>query len=169
LTIADDDIDNPLILNEVLTDPRGDDSNTTEVEGDANGDGTRHPFDDEFVELVNTSSSQLDISGYSIFDKAGLKHSVPENTVLESGQAFVVFGGGSPTGDFGGAVVQTASSGSITLNNGGDKVIVNDNNGNTIIEFEYGGTTPYDGNSDQSLTREPELTGEYIPPATVVL
>ena len=168
LTIADDDIDNPLILNEVLTDPRGDDSNTTEVEGDANGDGTRHPFDDEFVELVNTSSSQLDISGYSIFDKAGLKHSVPENTVLESGQAFVVFGGGSPTGDFGGAVVQTASSGSITLNNGGDKVIVNDNNGNTIIEFEYGGTTPYDGNSDQSLTREPELTGDFILHSTTV-
>ena len=163
LTIADDDIDNPLILNEVLTDPPKDDTATPDiVEGDANGDGTRAPFDDEFVELVNTSSSQLDVSGYSIFDNAGLKHSVPENTVLESGQAFVVFGGGSPTGDFGGAVVQTASSGSLTLNNGGDKVTVNDNNGNTIIEFEYGGSTPFDGGARQSLTRDPDITGGFV-------
>ncbi|PDH45073.1 MAG: hypothetical protein CNE34_02825 [Rhodothermaeota bacterium MED-G18] len=163
LTIADDDIDNPLILNEVLTDPPQDDTTTPDiVEGDANGDGTRAAFDDEFVELVNTSSSQLDVSGYLIFDKAGLKHSVPENTVLESGQAFVVFGGGSPTGDFGGAVVQTASSGSLILNNGGDKVIVNDKNGNTIIEFEYGGSTPLDGESRQSLTRDPDITGGFV-------
>ena len=43
---------------------------------------------------------------------------------------------------------QTASSGSLTLNNGGDKVIVNDNNGNTIIEFEYA-DQPFDGGARQ--------------------
>ena len=169
IILSDDDISNPLILNEVLTDPPSDDAATTDVvEGDANGDGTRSPSDDEFVELVNTNTSQIDISGYTISDGAGLRHTFPENTLLDGGKAIVVFGGGSPTGDFGGATVQTATGGSLSLNNTGDKVVVNDNDGNTIIEFEWGGSTIYDGGADQSLTRDPDLTGDFILHTTTV-
>ena len=163
LNLSDDDISNPLILNELLTDPPSDDAATTDVvEGDANGDGTRDAFGDEFVELVNTNTSQLDISGYTISDGAGLRHTFPENTVLDGGKAVIVFGGGSPTGDFGGATVQTATGGTLSLNNGGDKVVITDNNGNIIIEFAWGGSTPYDGGADQSLTRDPDITGDFV-------
>ena len=163
LNLSDDDISNPLILNELLTDPPSDDAATTDVvEGDANGDGTRDAFGDEFVELVNTNTSQLDISGYTISDGAGLRHTFPENTVLDGGKAAIVFGGGSPTGDFGGATVQTATGGTLSLNNGGDKVVITDNNGNIIIEFAWGGSTTYDGGADQSLTRDPDITGDFV-------
>ena len=161
LTLSDDDISNPLILNEVLTDPPSDDANTSEVEGDANGDGTRSASQDEFVELVNSNTTQLDISGYTIFDGTGLRHTFAEGSVLDGGKAAVVFGGGSPTGDFGGSIVSTATGGSLSLNNAGDKVIINDKEGNNIIEFEWGGSTIYDGGSDQSLTRDPDLTGDF--------
>ena len=44
---------------------------TDVVEGDScRVDGTRDAFGDEFVELVNTNTSQLDISGYTISDSA---------------------------------------------------------------------------------------------------
>ena len=43
--------------------------------------------DDEFVELVNGSSSPIDLSGYMFFDTEALgnstpAHIVPENTIL---------------------------------------------------------------------------------------
>ena len=64
-----------------------------------------------------------------------MRHTFPENTLLDGGKAIVVFGGGSPTGDFGGATVQTATGGSLSLNNSGDKVVVNDNDGNTNLLY----------------------------------
>ena len=170
LTLSDDDVSNPLVLNEVLTDPPSDDAATTDVvEGDANGDGTRSFSDDEFVELVNTNSVGLDISGYTIYDNVGLRHTFAEGSFLSGGGVALVFGGGSPTGEFGGAdIVTTASGGSLALTNTGDKVVINDKNGNQIIEFEYGGSTTYDGGSDQSLTRDPDLTGDFVLHSTTV-
>ena len=104
LTLSDDDVSNPLVLNEVLTDPPSDDAATTDVvEGDANGDGTRSFSEDEFVELVNTNSVGLDISGYTIYDNVGLRHTFAEGSFLSGGGVALVFGGGSPTGEFGGA------------------------------------------------------------------
>ena len=169
LTLSDDDISNPLVLNEILTDPPSDDAGTTDVvEGDANGDGTRSPSQDEFVEFVNTNTTQLDVSGYTISDATGLRHIFPENSIIDGGRGLVVFGGGTPTGDFGGATVQTASAGTLSLNNTGDKVVVSDNNGNIIIEFEWGGSTQFDGGADQSLTRDPDITGDFVLHSTTV-
>ncbi|MCA1752752.1 MAG: endonuclease, partial [Flavobacteriales bacterium] len=50
-----------LIVNEVLYDPPAGDA------GDSNGDGTRDPLEDEFVELYN-DSVEIDISGYTLSD-----------------------------------------------------------------------------------------------------
>ena len=117
LTLADDDISNPLILNEVLTDPPIDDTSTPDVnEGDANGDGTRDYSDDEFVELVNTNTTELDISGYTVSDMAAVRHTFAEGSILSGGGVALLFGGGTPTGSFGGAeVVATADYGSLGL------------------------------------------------------
>ena len=170
LTLADDDISNPLILNEVLTDPPIDDTSTPDVnEGDANGDGTRDYSDDEFVELVNTNTTELDISGYTVSDMAAVRHTFAEGSILSGGGVALLFGGGTPTGSFGGAeVVATADYGSLGLNNSGDKLTVKDKDGNIIIEFEWGGSTIYEGGARQSLTRDPDLIGDFVLHSTTV-
>ncbi len=84
--------------------------------GDANGDGVRGGGDDKFVEIVNFEDYAVDISGWTISDDLGIRHQFPEGSVLGAGRALVVFSGGNPTGIFGGATVQTASSGLLAFN-----------------------------------------------------
>jgi hypothetical protein len=122
VTIAFDVIDNSvivnLVINEFHADPAGD------ISGDPNGDGTRDSGQDEFVELVNSGSNDLDLSGWTLSDAVQLRHTFPEGSIVEAGCALVVFGGGAPQGAFGGALVKTASAGSVGFNNGGDTITV---------------------------------------------
>lgn len=159
----------PLVLNEALFDPASDDSGTPEVEGDANNDGTRDALDDEFLEFFNNSNSSLDISGYKIYDANALgtgipRHVVPANTILSPNSAFVVFGGGTPTGSFGTAIVQTASDGELNLSNGGDVVTVTTANDDFVLELnssELESSLGVDFGSNESITRNPDITGQY--------
>ena len=59
----------------------------------------------------------------------------------------------SPTGSFGNVVVQTASTGQLGLNNGGDTVTLAD--GGAVATAGYGA----EGGQDESLTLDPDLTG----------
>ena len=143
-----------IIINEVLYDPPSSDS-----EGDANGDGGREPNEDEFIEFYNLGSQTVDISGFTISDATQLRHVFPEGTLVQSNSALVLFGGGSPTGDFGGATVQIASEGSnINMNNAGDFVTFADSNGNTVLTFDV---EPLSNNPNESYSRNPDLTGEF--------
>ena len=142
----------PLVINEFLADP-----DSTVALGDANGDGARSATQDEFIEIVNTGDSDVDMSGMTISDQIGVRHVFADGTVLLAGQAIVIFGGGTPTGDFGGAQVVTASSGALGLNNGGDRITLATADGDAIAELEYGS----EGGANQSLTREPDLTGDF--------
>ncbi len=77
-----------LVLNELLANvPPG-------AAGDANGDGLRDPYDDEFVELVNTSTAPLNLAGVRIVSGGKLKHTF-EPVCLLPAASIVVFGGGS--------------------------------------------------------------------------
>lgn len=154
LTIADDDNSLDIVINEILADP------ASGTNGDANGDGTRDSGDDEFVEIYNTGSTTIDISGFQIEDGFTTRHVVPAGTTLEPGVALVVFGGGTPTGIPG--VVQTASTGSLSLNNSGDTVILTDDNGDPIVGQTYGD----EGGDDESLTRSPDFTGDFVQHST---
>lgn len=138
-----------LIINEFLADPPND------LAGDANGDGTRDSSTDEFIELVNTSGASVDIENWTISDGFGLRHAFVGSTVVADGQSLVIFGGGTPTGTFGGAVVTTASSGSLGLNNGGDTITIFDENNAFVSTYTYGG----EGGNNTSLTLDPDLTG----------
>lgn len=149
-----------LIINEVLYDP------PSESAGDANTDGTRDANNDEFIELVNISLSTLDISGYMFFDLDDLgdtpAHVVPENSFLLPGKAFLLFGGGDInnfSSDFGGSLVQVCSNKPINLNNGGDLLTIKDSKGEILIIFDV---DPLSDNPDESYTRSPDLTGEFI-------
>lgn len=140
-----------LLINEVLYDPPAD------LPGDANGDGVRSPDADEFVELFN-SNQALDISGYTLSDAAMLRHTFPAGTIVPSKGVVVVFGGGNPTGTFGGAIVQTASEGLLNLNNAGDVLTLKDAQGNVVAVFDINGLS---GNPDESYTRNPDITGPF--------
>ncbi len=157
-----------LIINEVLYDP-----SNVGLDGDANSNGAYVHDDDEFVELVNGSSSPIDLSGYMFFDTEALgnsspAHVVPENTILLPGKAFVLFGGGDLTtffSDFGGALVQICSNQPINLNNGGDILTIQDAQGNTVLEFDV---EPLSNNPNESYTRYPDLTGDFVQHAGAV-
>jgi len=140
-----------LIINEVLYDPAAD------LAGDANGDGIRDPLADEFVELYNSNDS-LDISGYTLSDASMVRHTFPTGTILPSKGVIVVFGGGTPTGDFGGAMVQVASEGQLNLNNAGDILTLKNAQGATLAVFDINGLS---GNPDESYTRNPDIKGSF--------
>jgi hypothetical protein len=164
ITIEDDDFNIPLILNEILYDP------PSGSEGDANGDGTRDAQEDEFIELYNDSNSELDVSGFMIFDTEALdtntpRHVVPDGTIIPPNSALVIFGGGNPTGSFGGSIVQASTTGTMNLNNAGDVLTVQDSNGVTVITFDI---EPLSGNPDESYTRSPDITGEFVQHADIV-
>ncbi|HAV77211.1 MAG TPA: hypothetical protein DCX53_07645 [Anaerolineae bacterium] len=137
----------PLVINEVLADPDA-------TNGDANGDGTVNTTQDEFVEIVNTDTTAYDISGWTLSDAVGLRHTFPSGTVIPASCSVVVFAGGTPTGWFGGSLVQASSTNQLGLNNGGDTIKLN-NGTSDVKTYTYGS----EGGDNQSLTRDPDVTG----------
>jgi len=148
LLLEDNDYDFPLLLNEIHADP------ALGLAGDANGDGIRDAKEDEFLEFVNTSDQELDISNFQLWDASAIRHQIPDGTTIAPNQIFVIFGGGMPTGDFGDAVVQTASTGSLNLLNAGDKIVLKDTSNLIIYAYIYGA----EASDNQSIIRCPDLT-----------
>ena len=140
-----------ILINEVLYDPPSD------LTGDANGDGTREAQEDEFIEFYNYGGD-LDISGWSVHDNAEERHIFPDGTVIPAGGVLVLFGGGTPTGTFGGSIVQVASEGILNINNSGDFVTVYDINNISVLTFDI---EPLSNNPDESYNRNPDITGEF--------
>ena len=143
-----------ILINEVLYDPWN-----SGLNGDANGDGQYVQDEDEFIEFYNYGSD-LDISGWSVHDSEAERHIFPQGTVIPTGGVLVLFGGGTPTGTFGGAIVQTANGfeNAINMNNGGDFVTVYDVNEISVLTFDI---EPLSGNPNESYTRNPDITGEF--------
>ena len=140
------------LINEVLYDPEAD------AAGDANGDGTRDPNEDEFIEFFN-SGPALDLSGYTISDESQVRHTFPTGSIVPLNGVIVVFGGGVPTGSFGGSIVQTASEGLLNLTNAGDIATLRDVSGNVLLTFDI---YPLSANPNESYTRNPDLTGDFV-------
>ncbi len=160
-----------LVINELLADPAGD------TRGDANNDGYRDPQADEFVELVNTSRNNICLSGWTLGDvSSSSRHKFPVGTLLEAGKAIVVFGGGVPTGSFGGSVTQTAFfEGELALSNKGDVLTLADSRGTVLCQVSWGDCAGQACSGDyvsdniainQSFTRWPEASGSFTPHTT---
>ncbi len=151
-----DECETPVfVINEIHADPSSNPDGTY-ADGDANGDGVGEYGNDEFVEIVNRSGVSIDMSNWSLSDAVATRHIFPVGTVLDDQCAIIVFGGGTPTGDFGNALVQTASTGYIGLNNSGDTVSITDDGGGLQLQVIYGS----EGGDNQSLTRSPDVYGE---------
>jgi Lamin Tail Domain len=147
-----------LVVNEILADPA--------IGSDANCDGTSNTSQDEFIELHNRAETWADLENVTISDSFMVRHTFPAGTVLEPGGTVVLFSGGTPVFDGTSTVVadgcvalptevlvQTASSGSLGLNNTGDTVTVADPRGVALQVHVYDA----EGGSDSSLNRSPEL------------
>lgn len=132
-----------VFIHEFLADP------ASGLAGDANNDGIRHSYDDEFVELFNLSSDAVDISGWTLSDATAERYSFTADTWIQANSAFVVFGGGSP--NLPGIDWQVASD-SLSLNNSGDTITLRDADGLLIDSYAYGS----EAGNDQSITRNPE-------------
>jgi hypothetical protein len=109
------------------------------------------------------------VSGWKVYDATALssampRHVFPAGSVIPSGTALVLFGGGTPTGSFGAALVQTTTTGAINLNNAGDVLTITDAQDSVMITFDV---TPYSDNPNESYTRSPDITGEFIQHSTV--
>ena len=144
-----------VVIHEIHADPHP-------TEGDANGDSSVSSTQDEFVELVNTTFDEIDVSGWTLSDLVGVRHTFAGGSVIPPREAAVVFSGGSPTGDFGHAddngLVFTASSGQLGLNNTGDTLTLRDDSSNVIQAVTYGS----EGGNDVSLTRGVDLSNAPV-------
>jgi hypothetical protein len=120
------------MITEILADPpKG-------PAGDANGDGVRDPSEDEFIEIVNTGKTPVCLSGWALGDaKDPERHVFPLGHALAPGRALVVFGGGVPTGRFGGAEVQWATNG-LDLLNAGDVITLRDGSDAIVRQVSWG-------------------------------
>ena len=156
-----------LRIEEVLSDP------PLGLAGDANGDGIRHGFEDEFIELVNAAEDTADLGGCLLGDDDGVPDRLfrlPIGTRLAPGQRLVLFGGGPETTTISNALV-FVDDGKIGdgLANAGDRVLALTPDGkDTLSQASFGAS---DGRgswvfSSQALPRSHNrlpYSGPYSP------
>jgi endonuclease/exonuclease/phosphatase family metal-dependent hydrolase len=109
----------------------------------------------EFVELVNPAGTAVDLSGWTVSDASGLRHTFASGTTLGAGKAIAVFGGASgiPAG-LTNAVA--ASTGTLSLSNSGDTVTVRNAAGTTVATDTFGSALT--GTDGVSANRSPDAS-----------
>ncbi len=143
-----------LVINEILPNPR----NTSGVFLDANQDGATSVFDDEFIELLNTSTNPIDVAGLWITDfYTNSRRHVFSSRILPPGGSIVVFGGGSLL-DFTNPPAQTSTGGGLSLNNDADTVHLFSPQTTVVDQVSYQITASHDA---ISTVRNPDGTGGF--------
>ena len=121
-----------VVITEILADP------PDGAAGDANGDGVRDPDQDELVEISNRGALPVCLTGWMLGDAASRRrHVFGPGPALEPGGVAVVFGGGVPTGRFGGARVERAAHG-LSLQNAGDVLTLRRPKGDIVAQASWG-------------------------------
>jgi hypothetical protein len=128
-----------IVINEVLIDPNGVNNFDTDQNGRARGA-------DEFIELYNTSTGAIDISGVELWD-AGRDnwYTFPTGTVLQAGARVVVVrnvqNGGTLPSVTGDDIALDANFGQNVFNNAGDNIVVYDPTNDEFIQATYNNDT----------------------------
>lgn len=113
----------------------------------------------EFVELVNTGDSAVELSGWTLRDDTSVRHTFAGETSLGAGQAIAVFAEGGSIPD--GVDAVAASDGKLSLTNGGERVSIRDAAGATIDSFRYGASLT--GADGVSMNRSPDASqGSFV-------
>lgn len=113
----------------------------------------------EFIEFVNNTSSDIDISGWKVFNESDLKHTFPNGTVIPVNGALVLFADDNVDTQryLGGAIVQSSNeSTKLQLVNTGSTISLEDTNGNEVTSITF-----FNESIDQSLVRSPDITGDF--------
>ena len=140
-----------LVISEVYPNPATGDA------GDTNGDGVRHTYQDEFVEIANLGEHPIDIGGYYLGDDDVPMEKLfrfPDNTMLNPQMVAVLFGGGE--------VKESdqifADDGRIGdgLSNGGDTVQLLAPDGSTVVS-----RMTYE-NAPQGISLARDDNGNYL-------
>ncbi len=157
---------NNLVFHEIMVDP------SIGTVNDANHDGVFHARHEQFIEIVNAGNAPICLGGWTL---EGIKwrtgHLFPLGRALAPGKALIVFGGGIPTSEFGGTIVQRSTSASgINLDYDGDILTMRDANGITVRRLSWGHCGGMACNADHwrgslplksSLVRWPNPDGQW--------
>ena len=109
----------------------------------------------EFVELVNSGGTAADLSGWTVSDSTGVRHTFASGTTLPAGGAIVVFGAalGIPSGV---TNAVGASTGTLGLGNSGDTVTVKNATGVTVNTTTYASSLA--STDGVSMNRSPDAS-----------
>lgn len=147
LKINDDDAPK-VIINEILYD----------ANADANRDGVVNTGD-EFIEIVNISGHSIDVSNWTIWDASVARFTFPEGTVMATNGSVVVFGKAAQRTAYGAAMLFEANT--LSLTNGGDTITLKNGDDVVVAAQTYTGAV-----QNQSITRNPDITGRFIAHST---
>jgi len=118
---------------------------------DTNCDTATTNTHDEFIEIVNVSTKTLDMQGVTIADSVVARHEIGM-VELAPGEAMVVWGGGTPA-CAGVTKFETATTGQLGLNDGGDTITVA-LQGTNLVTFTFPAADP---NVSDNLS--PDMSG----------
>ena len=116
---------------------------------------------DEYLELVNLSGADVDLSGWSVADGVSLRHKFYDPFLLASKNAILIYGGPLngllPVLDIP-TIPASESSAGLALNNDGDTVIVRNQLGGVVERLVY---TSRMVSSGGSMTRFPTIDHSF--------
>lgn len=137
-----------LVINEVYANVAPGDA------GDANGDGVRDAYSDEFVEIVNVGTDTLKLDTVALFVGTTLKFRFDEPYCLQPSRGLVVFSRGTPSLSPDISVITADTR--LTLTNAGGSVQLKRDQ--TVLDrFDWG------EGPQTSMVRQPELSFSGIP------
>lgn len=115
----------------------------------------------EFIELSNVGGASANLSGFTLSDASSVRHVFPLGATLAAGARLVVFASAAniPSGTPNASV---ASTGVLSLANGGDTVTLKDNTGKVLDTFAY--SSLLSGTDGVSINRSPDdsATGTFV-------
>ena len=106
----------------------------SDIHADASGDD-RENLNDEYVVFEVSGDSSFDLSGWTVSDEADHTYTVPNGVSLDPGEELTLRTG---NGEDSATELHWGSESPI-WNNGGDAIIVQDENGSIVIEESYDG------------------------------
>ncbi len=115
----------------------------------------------EFIELLNTGGSAVDLSGWTLWDATGLRHTFASGTSLGAGRAIAVFGKAASIPNGVSNAVGASTTG-LSLNNGGDTVTLQKPGGAVVDSYTYAASLA--GQDGVSMNRSPDgsATGSFV-------
>jgi endonuclease/exonuclease/phosphatase family metal-dependent hydrolase len=115
----------------------------------------------EFIELSNIGSASANLNGFTLSDASSVRHTFPPGATLAAGARLVVFASAAsiPAGT---PSASAASTGTLSLANGGDTVTLKDNTGKVLDTFVYPSTLSSTDGVSMNRSPDDSATGTFV-------